>query len=216
MRINFNIYNNTCFSQATTPKMVERRKKIRNEHQIKKLLEPFTQSKDAIIEPLAANKGIPIRQKNVFDTFRRLDDVTHEIHFTRTEKSWDDCLIDEFEEFKVARKEYMRDKSQENFDHMEEEMGDIFYTAASIAKNSGINPEEAFRSTNLKFYNRINLMERLAASQTTDTPASLKDCQPQERRALWNAAKRKLYDAQSQRYINQSASSTSLGKNLIK
>jgi len=164
------------------------------------LLAPFAENKKAKVPPLNLMKGINPNNNDVFDSFKRIDDVTREINFVKTMDAWDECLMEEIEEFKMARLEYDVDKSQRNYDHMEEEMGDIFYTAASIAKASGIDPKEAFKATNRKFFNRINLMERLCASPESKTPDSLKDCKDYQRRALWNAAKRKLYDAQGMQY----------------
>lgn len=167
---------------------------------ISRLLEPFAENKKAKVPPLNLMKGINPNNNDVFDSFTRIDDVTRQINFVKSQDAWDECLMEEIEEFKMARLEYEVNKTQQNYDHMEEEMGDIFYTAASIAKASGIDPKEAFKSTNRKFFNRINLMERLCAAPESKTPDSLKDCKDYQRRALWNAAKRKLYDAQGMQY----------------
>ncbi len=172
------------------------------ERDIATLLEPFSITKKAKIPADGYMKGINPNNNDVFDTFTRIDDVTRDINFVRTQQAWDECLMEEFEEFKIARKEYQEDKTAQNFDHMEEEMGDIFYTAASIAKDAGIDPKEAFKSTNRKFFNRINLMERMAVA-SEDTPDDLAECTNQQRRSFWNRAKRRLYDAQALLYVNQ-------------
>ena len=138
---------------------------------------------------------------SVFDTFTKIDDVTRKINFVKTQQAWDECLMEEFEEFKIARQEYQENKTAQNFDHMEEEMGDIFYTAASIAKDAGIDPREALKTTNRKFFNRVNLMERMAIT-SEDTPDDLAECTNQQRRSFWNRAKRRLYDAQALLYAN--------------
>ena len=44
-------------------------------------------------------------------------------------------------------------------------------------------------------------MERMVLNPDNDMPENIKDCMDYERRALWNAAKRKLYDAQSRQYL---------------
>ena len=187
MRINFNLYNyqgsfqgkkNSGQSQSTYKA---------------DSLEQFGINRKALVPSGELMRGISANNNNVFDTFTKIDDVTRSINFVKDSESWEQCLLEEIEEFKVARVEYELDKTPQNFDHMSEEMGDIFYTAASMAKNSGIDPLEAFKSTNRKFYNRINLMEKMS-------PIPLQDCKDHERRALWNAAKRKLYDAQAKIY----------------
>lgn len=165
------------------------------------LLQPFSINKKAKVSPLELMRGINPNNNDVFDTFNKIDDVTRKINFVKTEEAWGECFAEEYEEFKLARREYQENRTQQNFDHMEEEMGDIFYTAASIAKEAGIDPKEAFKSTNRKFYNRINLMERMAASPKSDTPDNLADCTNQQRRSFWNRAKRRLYDAQALLYV---------------
>lgn len=167
---------------------------------ISDVLEPFKVSKDAVIPPFQVMKGIDPNQNSVFDTFSKIDDVTRSINFVRSQEAWDDCFLEEMEEFTVARREYQENPTQQNYDHMAEEMGDLFYTAASIAKDSGIDPEKAFKTTNLKFYNRINLMERMLNAGSTGEIKGLQDCRDWERRALWNSAKRKIYDAQALNY----------------
>ncbi len=163
------------------------------EQELQRWLTPFAENKKAKVPSMSLTKGINPNNNDVFDTFTRLDDVTRNIGFTKDEEAWDECLLEEIEEFKVARREYQLNPTDHNFDHMEEEMGDIFYTAASIAKDTQIDPKEAFKATNRKFFNRINIMELLSGGK-------LSECKSFEKRALWNAAKRKLYDAQSLQY----------------
>lgn len=194
---------NVSLNTGYMPSMQGKRSKGQNiNRDISSLLVPFEMNKKAKVTPFELMKGINPNNNDVFDSFTKIDDVTRTINFVKSQEAWDDCLMEEFEEFKVARSEWQDDPTPQNFDHMEEEMGDIFYTAASIAKESGIDPKEAFKSTNRKFYNRINLMERMAASPKSDTPSNLADCTNQQRRSFWNAAKRKLYDAQALFYAN--------------
>lgn len=199
MIVNYNVQM-LPFSSSNSGKQIKERKK--QEKELASCLDNLKTSKQAVIPPLILTKGINPNGKNAFDTFDKLDDVTRSINFVKSQKSWDDCLLEEMEEFTVARMEYQQNPSKQNYDHMEEEMGDIFFTAASIAKASDINPEEAFKTTNRKFYNRINIMERLLKLDKNNPERNLRDCRDYERRALWNAAKRKLYDAQTLQYEN--------------
>lgn len=201
MRVNFNAYIGYPASISMSGSRRQDNSQVqRGDYEITSYIKPLKGSKSAAVPPLSLMKGINPNNKNVFDNFNKIDEVTRQINFVRSTKAWDDCLLEEIEEFTIARLEYNQNPTQQNFDHMEEEMGDIFYTAASIAKDSGINPEEAFRATNRKFYNRINVMEKMLGLRSNGKK-SLKDCRDQERRALWNAAKRKIYDAQASRYI---------------
>ena len=190
--------NQTTFASkqhsAVTPQNIEQ--------DLKNILQPFTENKKAKIPSYSLTKGINPNNNDVFDTFTKLDDITREINFVRTPQEWTNCLMEELDEFLIARDEYNVNPSVQNYDHMEEEMGDIFYTAASIAKDSQINPKEAFKSTNRKFFNRINIMERLfeARKGRVYKADSLAQCSDTERRSLWNTAKRKIYDAQALQY----------------
>lgn len=195
MNISFNPtykMQNTTFGKNKTQKQ---------ERDIATLLIPFSITKKAKVPALEYMKGINPNNNDVFDTFTKIDDVTRKINFVKTQQAWDECLMEEFEEFKIARQEYQENKTAQNFDHMEEEMGDIFYTAASIAKDAGIDPREALKTTNRKFFNRVNLMERMAIT-SEDTPDDLAECTNQQRRSFWNRAKRRLYDAQALLYAN--------------
>ena len=171
------------------------------ELELNKLLLPFTVDKNAKIPPRDLMRGVDLNSEDVFDTFTKLDDRARNINFVKDQASWNDCLLEEVDEFNTARQEYLKNKTPQNYDHMEEEMGDIIFTAASMAKNAGIDAKEAFKTTNRKFFNRINIMEILAQDPKSNTPNNLRDCKSHERRALWNTAKRKLYDAQALQYM---------------
>lgn len=198
MRVALNTYMISPVSMGLNK--AEKAKQRSNKRELASYIHPLETSKVATVPPLILMRGIRPNQGNVFDTFKKIDDVTRKINFVRSKEDWDNCLLEEMEEFTLARIEYEQNPTKQNYDHMEEEMGDIFYTAASISKDSGIDPEEAFRSTNRKFYNRINIMEKMLNLRASSDKKSLKDCSDSERRALWNTAKRKIYDTQTTRY----------------
>ena len=193
MKIAFNTYMSSPVSMKAD------KKNNRYRQPISALLKPFEASKEAVIPPLKLMKGINPNSSDVFDNFTKIDDVTRNINFTKDQESWITCLFEEIEEFIIARDEYSHEKTLANKEHMEEEMGDIFYAAASIAKDSGIDPQEAFKATNRKIFNRINLMERFCITSKSQSE-NLADCTDEERRALWNAAKYKLYGVQAKRF----------------
>lgn len=179
--------------------MKPQKRKPKERQTISQLLKPLETDKYALVTPLNLMKGINPNSSDVFESFRKIDDATRKINFTKDQDSWIKCMSEELEEFVIARDEYYQDKTTSNKEHMEEEMGDIFYTAASIAKDCGIDPQEAFKATNRKFFNRINLMERFCLTDNS-APDNLKDCSDEKRRALWNAAKYKLYGVQAKRF----------------
>lgn len=63
-----------------------------------------------------------------------------------------------------------------------EEMGDLLFTVANLARHLKVDPEMALRDANLKFRNRFGYME--AASS-----APLEDCSLEQLEALWSEAK---------------------------
>lgn len=68
---------------------------------------------------------------------------------------------------------------------IEDEMGDLLFTIANIARKSGVNPEEALQSTNRKFMRRFESME----TSVRATGRNLDQLTLEEMDALWNAAK---------------------------
>lgn len=196
--------NPTTFSNIS----MGQSKKAQPKQPISQLLKPLETNAEAIIPPLKVMKGINPNSSDVFDAFTKIDNVTRKINFTKDQDAWITCLSEELEEFTIARDEYQENKSLSNREHMIEEMGDIFYTAASIAKDAGIDPQDAFKATNRKFFNRISLMERFCLTDK-NKPDTLAECTDDERRALWNAAKRKLYDTNAIRYALANNQTTS-------
>ena len=74
----------------------------------------------------------------------------------------------------------------ESKDRLADELGDILFGYANVARHLGIDPEEALRRCNDKFTRRFGFIEReLAKAGRETTDASL-----DEMEALWQAAKR--------------------------
>lgn len=87
-------------------------------------------------------------------------------------------LAEELEELKTARLE-------RNADAIEEEIGDLLFTAANLARHLGVHPESALRRATLKFMSRFRHIEqRLQADSRTvaDTPLDHLE-------ALWQESK---------------------------
>ena len=72
--------------------------------------------------------------------------------------------------------------------HVEEEVGDLLFTLANIARRMDINPEEALQKTNRKFKDRFELMEERIHSEGKN----LDQLSLQELDHLWNEAKASL------------------------
>jgi len=70
-------------------------------------------------------------------------------------------------------------------EHIAEEMGDILFVMANLARKLKVDPEEALRRANAKFTRRFQYIERKLAEQGRTGPQPLDDME-----ALWLDAKR--------------------------
>lgn len=92
------------------------------------------------------------------------------------EKTLYDCVYSELDEFKEACE-------GEDRDHIEEEMGDIFFALVNLARWNKLDAEQALLKANKKFVKRFKKMEELAVKP-------LEEYSFQEFDALWNQAKK--------------------------
>ena len=69
--------------------------------------------------------------------------------------------------------------------HLAEEMGDLLFVVANLARHLNIDPEEALRAANAKFTRRFRSIEATLASQGRRP----EDSTLEEMDALWDAAK---------------------------
>ncbi|MEA2464788.1 MAG: tetrapyrrole methylase family protein / MazG family protein, partial [Acidobacteriota bacterium] len=70
-------------------------------------------------------------------------------------------------------------------EHIHEEIGDLLFTIANIARKVNVNPEEALQSTNRKFMRRFASME----TQVRERGQNLDQLQLEEMDRLWDEAK---------------------------
>lgn len=85
-------------------------------------------------------------------------------------------------------KEALRDDDGEPSSqaHIAEELGDLMFVMANLARHLRIDPERAVRDANLKFCRRFNYIERTLIKQER----SLDSATLEEMDALWDEAKR--------------------------
>lgn len=95
-----------------------------------------------------------------------------------------DKVVEELQEIKEA----LPDKDQQA---IEDEVGDLLFTAVNLARHCEVNPESALRRANEKFSQRFRLMEQQLAGEGT----SLSVLTDSEREEAWGEAKRLLGDA---------------------
>lgn len=72
-----------------------------------------------------------------------------------------------------------------NTAHVEEELGDLLFTIANIARKVSVSPEEALQSTNRKFMRRFQWME----SRVHESGRNIDQLELEEMDELWNQAK---------------------------
>ncbi|MDE1898803.1 MAG: nucleoside triphosphate pyrophosphohydrolase [Xanthomonadaceae bacterium] len=70
-------------------------------------------------------------------------------------------------------------------ERIEDELGDLLFVAANLARHAGIDPARALRRANAKFERRFRAMERIARERGFDLAALPLD----EQDRLWDAAK---------------------------
>lgn len=94
------------------------------------------------------------------------------------EKTLYECIFSEFDEFKEACQE-------KDLEHMEEEIGDIFFAVVNLARWNKLDAEQALLKSNKKFMKRFRKMEELATKP-------LENYSFEEFDALWKEAKLKV------------------------
>lgn len=68
---------------------------------------------------------------------------------------------------------------------MHDEMGDMLFVMANLARHLGLDPEAALRSTNEKFTRRIKRIEEILQQRSL----RFDQCDLAELDAIWNQAK---------------------------
>lgn len=98
---------------------------------------------------------------------------------------WDDVggafdkMYEELDELKIAM-------AQDDASHIEEEMGDVFFTAVNIARFLKLDSEEALTGATDKFVTRFQKVEQMAAEQGID----MKSASLEKLDELWAVAKK--------------------------
>ena len=64
-------------------------------------------------------------------------------------------------------------------------MGDLLFAVTNLARHTGIDPEQAVRGTNQRFFERFAYIEQQVAA----SGRQLQDCALEELDALWDEAK---------------------------
>lgn len=81
--------------------------------------------------------------------------------------------------------ELQRTKEERSIEHIEEELGDLFFVLVNLARHLKIDPERSLRGTNRKFEQRFKYIETALAA----SGRNIKDASLDEMEALWQEAK---------------------------
>jgi XTP/dITP diphosphohydrolase len=123
--------------------------------------------------------GVPARLPAVVKALR-LQEKTKTVGF-----EWDHIgqVKDKVDEEIAELYEAVESGSQ---DHIEEELGDVFFALINYARFAKVDPEGALEKTNQKFMRRFQQLEAMAA----DAGKTLYELSLQEMDAMWNTIKR--------------------------
>ncbi len=97
---------------------------------------------------------------------------------------WNDPLVvlDKIEEETAEIKDAMASGSKAE---ISEEIGDLLFAVVNLARHLKVDPEQALRSTNSKFFKRFSYIERTLEARNKP----IKDATLDEMEALWQEAK---------------------------
>lgn len=132
------------------------------------------EGRDSVLE------GVPKHLPELHKAFR-LQEKAAKVGFDweKKEDVWDK-VTEEIEEMKEA-------EANGDIDHIEEEMGDLFFSLVNYSRFIGINPGNALRRTNEKFKNRFQYIE----SKMTEQGKKIYDATLEEMDKHWEDSKSK-------------------------
>lgn len=98
---------------------------------------------------------------------------------------WKD-ISDVFAKMTEELKELTQAIEHKHQEHMEEEIGDLLFTAANLARFCKVNPELALKKANNKFRRRFKIMEKFIDQKNLD----LKNISFEKWNEMWDQAKK--------------------------
>jgi ATP diphosphatase len=97
---------------------------------------------------------------------------------------WADARL-VLEKIREETQEVEQELDAASSDALADEIGDLLFAVANLARHVGVDPEQALRGANAKFERRFHFIESALAEKGTDPRASTL----KEMEALWQAAK---------------------------
>ncbi len=133
------------------------------------------EGRDSVLE------GVPKHLPELHKAFR-IQQKAAKVGFDweKKEDVWDK-VKEEIEEMKEA-------ESKNDLNHLEEEMGDLFFSLVNYSRFIGINPGNALRRTNEKFIKRFQYIENALAKQNK----KIYDTSLEEMDKFWEESKSQL------------------------
>ena len=96
-----------------------------------------------------------------------------------------DDLLDKIEEEVAELRRAMDDNSEVRRARVEEEVGDLLFAAANLARFLRFDPESSLRRANKKFQRRFRALE----AEVSKRGKRVRECSPQELDAVWEEVK---------------------------
>ena len=149
---------------------------VENEEQVKQNWEQIKQKKNN----RSLLSGVPVSLPALVKAYR-MQEKAKQVGF-----EWEN----KFQVWKKVEEELNEFKDEAmateiHQEHLQKEFGDLLFSLVNLSRYLNIDPEAALEKTNLKFYNRFNLMEKMA----NDEKKKLHEMKLEEMDALWNQTK---------------------------
>jgi MazG family protein len=172
-------------AQALADKMIERHPHVFSEAGDGRSAEQQTVAWETLKAEKRAAKGAPSLLDDVamaLPALMRAEKLTKRAARINFDWPTPEPVLEKLEEELAELKQARASGDQE---HIAEEMGDILFVMANLARKLKVDPEEALRRANAKFTRRFQFIERKLAGQGRTGPQPLDDME-----ALWLEAKR--------------------------
>lgn len=99
-------------------------------------------------------------------------------------------VLEKLDEERQELDEALSDGAGLNRERLVDEVGDVLFTLASVARHLNIDPEAALATANQKFRRRFQAMESICRARGV----TLSECSSDQLEALWNEAKARISD----------------------
>lgn len=172
-------------AQALADKMIERHPHVFSEAADGRSAEQQTVAWETLKAEKRAAKGAPSLLDDVamaLPALMRAEKLTKRAARINFDWPTPEPVLEKLEE-ELAELKDARAKGDQ--DHIAEEMGDILFVMANLARKLKVDPEEALRRANAKFTRRFQYIEGKLAEQGREGPQPLDDME-----SLWLEAKR--------------------------